>query len=263
MIDIHCHLLPGLDDGAESLEVSVQMARLAVDDGVGTVVATPHQLGSYRTNSGPEIRTSVQSLQQELQRRKIPLQVLPGADVRIEQGFVAELQSGNVLTLADKGRHVLLELPHDLYFPLEPVLRQLRDAGLTGILSHPERNRGIQRRPEIVRQIVEQGCLMQLTADSITGAFGSTVRRLSESMLDEGLVHFVASDAHGTRKRNPKLTAAFTQVAARTDPLTAQDLFIEHPRCVVEGRKIPGGRRKTRRARPVGWTGWFGSKKAG
>jgi len=121
-VDIHCHMLPGLDDGAVNLGVSLAMAEMAVADGIATVVATPHQLGNYARNRGDTIRAYVARFQRELDARRIPLRVLPGADVRIEPDMVERLVGGDVVSLADLRRHVLLELPHELYVPLEGLL---------------------------------------------------------------------------------------------------------------------------------------------
>lgn len=244
MIDIHCHLLPALDDGPGDWDESLAMARLAVAEGTTTIVATPHQLGSYRRNRGETIRQFVQELRIQLQQAAIALEVLPGADVRIESDMISLLKSGDVLSLADRRRHVLLELPHELYFPLEPVLQQLSDIGMTGILTHPERNRGIQANPSIVDTLVDRGCLMQVTAGSFTGGFGSTALRLSELFLRRGLIHLVASDGHGTRSRRPLLKAAREQVAAWTDQKTAEDLFCLHPQKIVQGEPIAAGKRQ-------------------
>src|SRR4051812_40707285 len=128
LVDIHCHLLPEIDDGAKSCEESLAMARMAARDGIGTIVVTPHQLGNYRHNRGEAIREQTAQLQELLSANQIPLRVLPGADVRIEADMLSLLRSGEVLTLADRGRHVLLELPHELYMPLEPVLAELHGA---------------------------------------------------------------------------------------------------------------------------------------
>ena len=116
-VDIHCHMLPGLDDGAVNLGVSLAMAQMAVADGIETIVVTPHQLGNYSRNQGTTIRAYTERLQRELKQRSIPLKVLPGADVRIEPDMTRRIQTGDVVSLADRQRHVLLELPHELYMP--------------------------------------------------------------------------------------------------------------------------------------------------
>lgn len=256
MVDIHCHMIPGIDDGAANLAEALQMARLAVNDGIGTVICTPHQLGNFQHNVGDAVRKATQQFQSALQQARIPLRVLPGADVRIEEAMMNGLQAGAVLSLADQRRHVLLELPHELYFPLEPVLAKLKAAGMTGILSHPERNRGILQQPELLPALVAGGCLMQVTAGSILGTMGESCQELARWMLAEGLVHFVASDAHGVKTRRPLLHQAFREVARLTDEVTAQELFVRHPACVALGKDVAGGRRIVKRQPERSWFGW-------
>ncbi|MCA9152148.1 MAG: hypothetical protein KDA92_22750, partial [Planctomycetales bacterium] len=189
-------MLPGLDDGAPDWDESIAMAALAACDGIRGVIATPHQLGRYRNNVAPGIRQLTAEFNQRLAAAQINLQVLPGGDVRIEDDLLSEIRADRVLTLGDHGRHVLLELPHELYFPLQPVLETLSRAGLVGILSHPERNRGIQSDPRCLRKLVSAGCLMQVTAGSFLGQFGSAALQLSEQMLNNGWIHLIASDGH-------------------------------------------------------------------
>jgi protein-tyrosine phosphatase len=254
--DIHCHLLPSIDDGAKNWDDSLAMARLASDDGIVTVIATPHQLGNFESNHGDDIWRRVIELQQRLDAAEIPLKVLPGADVRIESGMFDKLLNGDVLTLGDHRQHVLLELPHELYLPFEPILRELKSHGIVGILSHPERNEGILRRPEIVASLVDGGCLMQITAGSICGAFGPECQHLSEWLLAEGLVHFVATDGHGPRSRRPLIRKAFERVAELTSEALAIELCSENPAAVAAGKAVRLGRRAaTRRKRK-----WFTSK---
>ena len=167
--DIHCHLLPSIDDGASDLETSLAMAEMAVADGIHTIVVTPHQLGSFGHNTSDQIRGLTQELQHILDSEGIPLEILPGADVRIEEGMIEKLVSGEVLTLGDHRRHVLLELPHEMYFPLDNLLTELDRKGIIGILSHPERNAGLLRDPHLLLPLVDRGCLMQVTAGSLMG----------------------------------------------------------------------------------------------
>ena len=196
-VDIHCHLLPSIDDGAKSWQESLAMAEMAVADGFATVVVTPHQLGSYAHNDGDTIRQRTGELQQQLDEHGIPLRVLPGADVRIDEPLLAGIRTGQVLTLADHRKHVLLELPHELYFPLDTVLSSLETAGVVGVLSHPERNQGLLKEPQEIARLAELGCLMQVTSSSLTGTFGPTCQQMAEWMFSQDLVHFLATDAHG------------------------------------------------------------------
>jgi protein-tyrosine phosphatase len=253
-VDIHCHMLPGLDDGASSWEEALAMAEMAVADGIATIIATPHQLGSHAKNSGETIRAATAEFQRFLEQRHVHLQVLPGADVRIEPDLLRKIRIGEVLTLGDRRRHVLLELPHDIYVPLERLLDELDGAGLVGVLSHPERNRGLLNQPGVLRPLVERGCLLQVTAGSLTGAFGSQIQRFAGSLVEQRLVHFIATDAHAAKTRPPVLGSAFARVAELAGEDAAMDLCCRNPRTVAGGGAVRSGcRRSTRPA----WTRWL------
>jgi protein-tyrosine phosphatase len=253
-VDIHCHVLPGLDDGASSWEEALAMAEMAVADGIATIIATPHQLGNNAKNSGETIRAATVEFQRFLEQRHVSLQVLPGGDVRIEPDLSRKIRSGDVLTLADRRRHVLLELPHDIYVPLDRLLDELGNGGVVGILSHPERNRGLLNQPGVLRHLVARGCLLQVTAGSLTGAFGSQVQKFACSLVEQGLVHFVASDAHATRTRPPLLGAAFARVAEIAGEKAAIELCCNSPKAVATGGVVASG---TQKATRTGWASWF------
>lgn len=257
-VDIHCHLVPEIDDGAKSWDETLAMARLAAADGTDTIIVTPHQLGAYAHNDGDLIRQRAAEVQQRLREHNIPLTILPGADVRIEAEMLAGLRRGTVLTLADRRRHVLLELPHELYFPLEPVLEELHGAGLVGILSHPERNQGLLRRPELIEPLVQLGCLMQVTAGSLLGTFGAGCRQMCEQLLLDGLAHFVATDAHGPKSRRPLMRRAYERVQELTDEETALALCCHNPAAVAAGNDVVVSQPRPRKR---GWSGFFGRKK--
>jgi len=259
-VDIHCHLLPGIDDGAKSWNESLAMAEIAVADGIGAIIVTPHQLGNYAHNQGATVRQLTRELQQQLDRAGIPLQVLPGADVRIDDAMLAGLRSGEVLSLGDHRRHVLLELPHELYFPLEPVLDGLQQAGLVGVLSHPERNQGLLKQPEIIASLIAHGCLMQVTAGSLMGTFGPACRQMAEWLVQQRQVHFLATDAHGPRARRPLMRRAFERVADLAGESLAVDLCCHHPRAIAEGAEVAVAFRQPHKGF---FSGWFARRKAG
>ncbi len=259
-VDIHCHLVPAIDDGAKSLDDALAMADIAVSDGIETIIVTPHQNGSYAHNRGDTIRSRVTELQQDLDHHQIPLTVLPGADVRIEDGMIEGLRSGDILTLGDRGRHVLLELPHELYFPLERVLDGLDGANMVGILSHPERNQGILKQPALVESLVDYGCLMQITAGSLMGTFGASCQEMSRWMLKQGLVHFIATDAHGPRSRRPLIRRAFEFTAELVGDEVAAALCCENPAAVAAGDDIEFVAPPVKK---LGFPNWFSWRKAG
>ena len=188
--DIHCHIIPNIDDGSVSLSDSLAMATTASADGTTSLIATPHQLGANSQVTVAAIRNGVALLQEQLHVKTVNVTIRPGADIRIDPELPKLLKQGKVLTLADQGKHVLLELPHETYFPLDPLLRALRKQGLVGILSHPERNRGIINDPDVMWDVIEAGGLLQITAASLTGAFGSSCQEIAELAVDEGTYPF-------------------------------------------------------------------------
>jgi protein-tyrosine phosphatase len=251
-VDIHCHLLPGIDDGAASIEESCRMAQMAVDEGIRAIVVTPHQLGSYRETTAEIIRCRTDLLRQRLGELGVPIDIYPGADVRVDSDLIDRLSDGTVMTLADRCKHVLLELPHDFYFPIQKLLAQLARLGLRGVLSHPERNVGIQRDLSVVANLIQADCLMQITSGSLIGAFGSPSQKTAVEMLRQGHVHFVATDAHGAERRRPMLSAAYECVIRLMGETAARQVFFENPLAVVEGRDVETAPRPPRRNRT-----WF------
>ncbi len=214
------------------------MAEMAVADGIVTIVATPHQLGNYSHITAENVRIQIARLQSMLEHGGIGLELLPGADVRIDPDLTGKISRDQVLTLADRCTHVLLELPHELYIPLDRLLDDLRKVGLTGILSHPERNQGILNQPKILSDLVNKGCLLQVTAGSLTGVFGSRIQNFAEFMLEQGFVDFIASDAHGIKHRIPVLSQAFDRVVKLAGYDTAIDLFCRNPARVRSGMPV-------------------------
>jgi protein-tyrosine phosphatase len=252
-------MLPAIDDGASDMATALAMAQMAAADGVSTVIVTPHQLGAFAHNRADVVRRQTSELQRALDAAGISLTVLPGGDVRIEDKLAARLAAGDALTLADRGRHVLLELPHEIYLPLGGVLESLRRRGIAGILSHPERNAGLLAQPQIALDLVDAGCLMQVTAGSLFGAFGQPSQQFAEWMMGHGLVHMLATDAHGVRSRRPLLRRAYERAAELTDEATAADLCCHWPACVAAGGEVPAGRRAIPRR---GWRRMFSPTKA-
>lgn len=239
--DIHCHIIPNIDDGADSMMVALAMAKQAVTNGTHRVVATPHQLGVNNKVTTDAIKTGAVLLQDQVNSQNIELTVLPGADVRIDPELPTLLRQGKVLTLADRGKHVLLELPHDTYYPLDQLLKSLRRQGLIGILSHPERNRGIIKDPDVMWDVVESGGLLQITAGSLTGDFGSSCQEIAELAIDEGLVHFIASDAHDTKHRPFGMRDAYDTICDMAGGKLADLVCCENPARVFEGDDVKGG----------------------
>lgn len=234
MIDLHCHILPGIDDGAPDLELSLAMARRAVEDGITVTACTPHIMPGYYENTGPEIRQHVVALQAALDEHEIPLRLTTGADVHLVTDLIAGLKSGRILTLNDS-RYFLFEPPHNVAPPrMGDSIFSVMTAGYLPIITHPERLRWIEDHYESMGEMVHGGAWIQLTAASVTGKFGKRAQYWSERMLDEGLVHILATDAHNMRTRSPILSEAVEAVAKRLGDQAARDMVFTRPQAVLD-----------------------------
>jgi protein-tyrosine phosphatase len=252
MIDIHSHILWGMDDGAHSLADSLEMCRIAYHDGIRTIVATPHTLNGLYQNNRTSILAKVRDLNEVIHNRLLvnslstnngsritdnELRILPGADVSLCEGTLRQLEGGRVTTLGDGGKCLLLEFPvHGIPHGAEKVLFQLIARGIIPIISHPERNLEIGRRPRRYHEMIRMGCLGQVTAMSLTGGFGPGVMRVAERLLTKGLVHLIASDSHSTDGRPPILSHAVHAAATIVGPEEARKMVTEYPRAILEGR---------------------------
>jgi protein-tyrosine phosphatase len=233
MIDLHCHILPGIDDGAADLSVSIAMAKAFVADGVSVVACTPHILPGLYHNSGPQIRQATTHLQQVLDREGIALLLVPGADNHIVPNFVTELRSRHLLSLDDT-RYVLVEPPHHVAPPrLEELFFSLLVTGYVPVLTHPERLSWINSHYQLVQRLANAGVWMQLTAGSLSGAFGRNAQYWAERMLDEGFAHILATDAHGVSQRPPNLSEGRELASKRVGDREAQHLVMTRPRGVL------------------------------
>ena len=233
MIDLHCHILPGIDDGASDISISIEMAKAFVADGVSVVACTPHILPGLYANSGPQIREATKQLQQRLVTEGIPLRLVTGADNHVLPSFVAELRSGHLLSLADS-RYVLVEPPHHVAPPrMEEMFFNLLVAGYIPILTHPERLSWIKTHYNTIQRLIHAGVWIQLTAGSLAGAFGQRARYWSERMLEEGSVHILATDAHDMDRRPPKLSQGRDLASKRIGSIEAEHLVETRPRGVL------------------------------
>jgi protein-tyrosine phosphatase len=248
-VDIHCHCLPCLDDGPESLVTAVELCRALVADGVTAAIATPHQLGRYHGKNEPAaVREAVAALNRTLLVEGVPLHVFPGADVRIDERIDRLIADDGVLTLADGRTFLLLELPHDTFIDPLPLMHRLTAAGITPILSHPERHAFVTGAAAGGTQLLERwasaGATMQVTAGSILGDFGPVAARAAGYWLEAGLVGLVASDAHNATRRPPRLSRAIDKIVAQFGEATARRVCIENPARVLEGLPLLGPSRR-------------------
>jgi protein-tyrosine phosphatase len=233
VFDLHCHILPGIDDGASDLDVSLAMAEAFVADGVSVVACTPHILPGVYPNTPDRIRAATDTLQAELTKREIPLQLVWGADIHIAPDMPRALKAGQLLTIAET-RYLLVEPPHHIApARMEDAFFNLMLAGYVPILTHPERLRWIEQEYAMIERLAHAGVWMQITAGSVLGTFGSRPRYWAERMLDQGIVHILASDAHNMKSRPPLMGEAYAAVADWLGEEEAWDLVFTRPHGVL------------------------------
>lgn len=237
MIDLHCHILPGIDDGAKDLSDSVAMARKAVEQGIDTIVATPHHMNGYYENRKQAIVKKVAELQEELSSQQIDLKILPGQEVRIHGEMLAGFEQGEIQPLADSS-YVLAEFPSS-HVPkyTEQLFFDLQMKGLTPVIAHPERNQQIIEQPDLLYKLVNNGALSQVTAASVIGGFGKNIKKFTLQCMEANLVHFIASDAHNLTRRTFQMAEAFAFIREKVDQDLAY-ILMENAALVVEGKNV-------------------------
>ena len=213
MIDIHCHILPGIDDGARSIEDSLSMAQVAVEEGITHILATPHHQNGKYQNYKQDVIQRVNALQSELDQHHINLTIFPGQEVRLHGEIIEGIQADEILFADESNRYLLIEFP-TMSIPhyAEPLFFQLMQQGVTPVIVHPERNQEIIDNPNRLIDFVDKGVLTQLTASSYVGVFGKDIATLSHKLIEANLVHFLASDAHNTRGRSFHMKEAFEKL---------------------------------------------------
>jgi protein-tyrosine phosphatase len=238
-VDMHCHCLGGLDDGPDDMSEAIGLCRSLVADGVTHAIATPHQLGRYETEiSGQRIIKAVDDLNEMLVRQEVPLQVAAGAEIRVDPRVSELLQCGQLLSLAQTGRYVLLELPHETFVNPLSLLRLLTEAGVVPVIAHPERCDYLANQQTAIVSWLNAGAVLQLTAASLVGLCGAKATDQSWAWLRAGWVSLIASDSHNTSDRRPVMTAAVEQMIGRMGHVAARRLCIENPRHVWAGQPL-------------------------
>jgi protein-tyrosine phosphatase len=271
MIDLHNHILYGRDDGAETLEESIRMCRISYQDGIRTIVATPHILPGIYKNDRSTILSGVVELNNALRDFRIAnsdpitqflkdaafqgsqsasglgsslpapnsaFRILPGADVHFSSDLLERLGKEEIVTVNDQGRYLMVEFDFQgIPYQAEEALFQLMSNGIIPIISHPERNMEIERRPQRYYEMIRMGCLGQVTAMSLTGEFGPEIKRSAEKFLAKKLIHIIASDAHSPDRRPPILSAGVKAAEKVVGKEEARKMVTEYPKAVIEGRK--------------------------
>jgi protein-tyrosine phosphatase len=240
LIDLHCHILPGVDDGPDSMEESLEMANQAAADGIHTLVATPHTHNGVYHNSLHHTENNVARLRNALRKNRIHINLCIGSEVRICTGLKQKVIAKEIATLNNTGRYILVEFPVHVIPPgSKEELFQLTLHNITPILAHPERNMVFQDQPELLFDLTAMGCLVQITAMSITGNFGRDAMECAHMLLKNRQSHIIATDAHSPVKRPPILSPAVKTCAQILGNLEqAREMVASRPRAILNGEPV-------------------------
>jgi protein-tyrosine phosphatase len=236
VIDLHCHYLPGIDDGAQTLAESLDLARAAVEAGIHTAVMTPHVHPGRYENSAPTIRKLCAAFQRVLEHQEIPLQIRAGGEVRISSDIIAMVEHDQVPFIGELAgyRVMLLEFPHShLLLGADKLIKWLLARHIRPLIAHPERNKDVMRNVEKIAPFVQMGCLLQLTGASILGQFGKPAQQTAMTILERGWASVVATDAHNLRHRPPNLDLAYAALVDIGGESLARQLTQTTPGLVV------------------------------
>lgn len=240
MVDIHCHILPGLDDGAGNMSDAIEMAELAFSSGIKSLIATPHCNipGSFHNYWGLSLEDEFVNLRRELNRRNIALNVYPGQEVFLEAGFLDMLHQGKLITL-NESRYMLVEFDvNERADVAYRKLQQLLAEGCVPIVAHPERYGFVNEQKEAVYRMKDLGALLQINRGSIKGAFGRTIRRKAMEILSSYQADFIATDAHSQYSRTPYLADVHEFISEEISVDYGDALINVNPQKVLNDEKI-------------------------
>ena len=245
-IDTHNHSLPYIDDGAKTMAMALDMLKVAENSGTTEVILTPHHLNGAFNNSSTAIRQSYDELRKQAHSAGIKLKLHLGSEVHLVNEAADQLIQGEAMTYCDHKKAALIEPPKRSMPPgYQSTLFKLLSSGITPVIAHPERNQFLRNNPAEVEHLVDIGCKVQITAQSITGAFGESIANASHDLLRKSLVHLVASDAHRVEGRSPNLLTAYRMISDSFDMTTADLLFKDNPKKLILGDELQAMGHKT------------------
>ena len=238
MIDIHCHILPNVDDGSESLEESIEMAKIAESEGITRIVNTSHCHFDFKYKKGNELKLELEKFNQVLKEENINIEVLLGNELYYTSDLIERFNELDFFSM-NNSKYILMEFS-PINFPknIEDVIYEIKIRGYIPIIAHAERYKQVQEDVNIVLDCIKEGALIQVNASSILGKNGENVEDTSKKLLDNNMVHFVATDAHSSNRRRPLIKDSYNYILKNYGKEVAEKLFIENPTSVIENRDI-------------------------
>jgi protein-tyrosine phosphatase len=240
MIDIHSHILPGLDDGAQTIDESIEMARIAAEDGIKKIVGTPHLFrGNFKNGNFEVIDKKKRELKEALKQNKIDIEIYSGAEVHISHNLIEEIKSNKQCLVINQSSYMLTEFPSSHIFSgVKTLFFDLMSEGITPIITHPERNAVFMENPALLYELIEMGALTQVNSGSFVGVYGKRTADIVTRFLDWNFVHFVGSDSHNTRSMSPVLSDALIRIKERKGQDLASVLVFDNPQAVLDDRDL-------------------------
>lgn len=238
MIDLHSHIISGVDDGSEDIEMSLEIAKLYVENGIDKVVCTPHYIEGAISYTPEKLKIKIEELKKELFQATIPLEIYPGNEIYINPSIVGKILEVQALTI-NNSRYTLIELPmNDMPIYVKDVIYELRLKGIRPIIAHPERNSRVVNDPNILYELINMGALVQLNLPSLGGMYGDRVRDTGMKLLQHNMVHFVGTDTHTNRRRSPKVGKFLDILSTIVTDKDFEALTIGNPQSVLDNKEI-------------------------
>ena len=238
MIDIHSHILPGVDDGSKGMEMSIKMAKMYLDNGIKRIIATPHYIDGIKNNSIEKNMMVVEGLKKELQREEIDIEISLGNEVLVSLEILKGLQDKKINTL-NSSRYILIELPmFDIPIYVEDMLYEIMLKGYIPVLAHPERNTKIIENPNILYSYIKNGVLAQLNLPSLEGKYGGKIKGTAEILLKHNMIHFLGTDTHNDKTRTPNINNALERLKSIVTPEKYIELTYKNAECLIGDKLI-------------------------
>ena len=239
-IDIHSHIIPGVDDGSPDLETSLGLLRMAAENGTTDIIATPHVIDVSTTLTWDAIRRYVEALQKEADDRGIPIKIHPGAETELNWDLLELMQKDHSAFCLAGSRYCLMEMPSLMLPPhLEEMIYELQLLDIVPVLAHPERQMQLMEKPQMLLDLLRKGCAAQSNGGSVTGVFGPRVKHNVKHLLQQNVIAFMGSDAHNLRHRNTDLKGAREKIIEHYGEGQATELFETRPQYILENKPLP------------------------